>query len=87
MFNPWATVKQTSGIAATLLLSNSIAGLLGPLSMHPALPPGLPWWALASAARGWAGADFGSWRLANPTIGRLRAMALVIAGSKLIFTA
>ncbi|HVS27256.1 MAG TPA: sulfite exporter TauE/SafE family protein [Burkholderiales bacterium] len=87
IFSLWATVKQTSGIAAAFILVNSIAGLLGLLSMHPALPPGLPWWALAALSGGWMGAELGSRRFANPVIRKLLALVLLIAGSKMIFTA
>ncbi|MEW5967778.1 MAG: sulfite exporter TauE/SafE family protein [Pseudomonadota bacterium] len=81
----WASTRATSGVAAAFILLNSIAGLAGFLT-HGALPQAsvLPWWALAVAAGGWLGAEFGSRRLAPPWIRKLLALVLVIAGSKLV---
>ena len=83
----WASTRATSGVAAAFILLNSIAGLAGFLS-HGALPStaALPWWALAVAAGGWLGAEFGSRRLASPWIRKLLALVLVIAGSQLVLT-
>ena len=86
IFSLWATVKQTSGIAAAFILVNSVAGLLGLLSMHPVLPQSLPLWAVVALAGGWLGAEFGSKRLGNPTIQKLLALVLLIAGLKMVFT-
>lgn len=80
----WAKTKVISGVAAAFILMNSISGLLGILSKTPTLPAGLVYWALAAIAGGLIGAEFGSKRLANPTIRKLLAAVLVFAGSKML---
>lgn len=84
LFFRWADVKVASGIAAAFILVNSIAGLLGVLTSAPALPPALPYWAIAAVVGGFVGAEFGSKRLGNPTIQKLLAVVLLIAGVKMI---
>jgi uncharacterized protein len=80
----WAKTKVISGVAAAFILANSIAGLAGFLSKTPILPAGLVYWALAAIAGGLIGAEYGSKRLANPTIRKLLAAVLVFAGSKML---
>jgi uncharacterized membrane protein YfcA len=80
----WAKTKVISGVAAAFILVNSISGLLGVLTKSPTLPEGLGYWALAAIAGGWIGAEYGSKRLANPTIRKLLAVVLVFAGSKML---
>ena len=82
----WAEVRVISGIAAAFILVNSIAGLLGVMSNEPSLPAGLPYWAIAAVIGGFVGAEYGSRRLANPTIRKLLAVVLVVAGIKMIAT-
>ncbi len=83
----WAEPRKVSAVAAAFILVNSVAGLLGLVSRSPELPAALPWWALAAAVGGYIGSEFGSRRLGNPTIQRLLALVLAIAGLKMIFTA
>ncbi len=87
LFFRWASVKVISGIAAAFILVNSISGLLGVITTAPALPSALPYWAIAALAGGFLGAEFGSRRLGNPTIQKLLAVVLLIAGAKMIVTA
>lgn len=87
LFFRWAEVKVISGIAAAFILVNSIAGLLGVIASAPVFPSALPYWALAAAVGGYIGAEYGSKRLGNSTIQKLLAVALVIAGVKMIATA
>jgi uncharacterized protein len=82
----WATVKETAGISAAFILVNSIAGLLGYLTKLPALPSGLWFWAIAAAAGGWIGAEYGSNKIGSKSLQRLLAVVLTIAGIKLIWT-
>jgi hypothetical protein len=81
----WADTRRTAGVSAAFILVNSIAGLLGNLTGLQALPPALPYFALAAVAGGIVGSEFGSRRLANVTIRRLLAIVLVVAGVKMIF--
>ena len=87
LFFRWAEVKVISGIAAAFILVNSVAGLLGAITSSPALPSALPYWAVAAVVGGFIGAEYGSKRLGNPTIQKLLAVVLVIAGAKMIATA
>ena len=80
----WAKTKVISGVAAAFILVNSISGLLGFLSKSPSLPVGLIYWALAAVLGGLIGAQYGSRKLANPTIRKLLALVLVFAGSKMV---
>ena len=84
LFFSWARTKVISGIAAAFILANSISGLLGFLSKTPSLPVGLGYWGLAAIAGGLIGAEYGSQKLANPTIRKLLALVLLFAGSKML---
>jgi uncharacterized protein len=81
----WADTRRTAGVSAAFILVNSIAGLLGNLTNLHALPPALPYFALAAIVGGVIGSEFGSRRLASVTIRRLLAVVLVVAGVKMIF--
>lgn len=83
----WAEVRVISGISAAFILVNSVAGLLGVLTSAPAFPSALPYWAVAAIAGGFIGAEYGSRRFGNPTIKKLLAVVLLIAGIKMIATA
>lgn len=83
----WAEIKTISGVAAAFILVNSIAGLTGVLSKAPALAGALPLWALVVVVGGYIGAEYGSKRFRNPTLQKLLALVLVIAGIKMIATA
>jgi uncharacterized protein len=80
----WAETRQTLGLSAAINLSNSAAGLLGHLSSVMALPSAIPLWAAAAMIGGWVGAEYGSRRFSHPTLQRLLAAVLMIAGLKLI---
>lgn len=82
----WAETKVISGIAAAFILVNSIAGLLGVMSKVIVLPSALPYWVLAAVIGGYIGAEFGSKRLSNPTIRKVLAVVLLIAGAKMLVT-
>jgi uncharacterized protein len=82
----WATVKETAGVSAAFILVNSIAGLLGYMTKLPAWPTGLWLWAIAAAAGGWIGAEYGSNKIGSKWLQRLLAVVLTIAGIKLILT-
>ena len=84
LFFCWAKTKVISGVAAAFILANSISGLLSVLTKSPHLPAGLAYWAFAAIAGGLIGAEYGSKKLANPTIRKLLALVLVFAGSKML---
>lgn len=80
----WAKTKVISGVASAFILVNSISGLIGVMTKVPVLPAGLMYWALAAVLGGLIGAEYGSRKLANPTIRKLLALVLVFAGSKMV---
>jgi hypothetical protein len=82
----WGRMREVAAVAALFILVNSIAGLLGVMSHAPALPAALPLWALAAAAGGWIGAEYGSRRLKSEILQRLLAAVLAIAGAKMLLT-
>lgn len=84
LFFRWADMRMIAGIAASFILVNSIAGLLGVMTVAPALPAALPFWALAAVVGGLVGAELGSRRLGSPTIQRLLSLVLLVAGAKMI---
>ena len=87
LFFKWGETKVISGVAAAFILVNSISGLIGILIKSPILPRALPYWVLAAVLGGLIGAEYGSRRLANPIIRMLLALVLLLAGSKMIFSA
>ena len=81
----WAGTKQTSAVAAPFILLNSVAGLAAGFAAGAAALPGDIWvLVLAVLAGGWAGAEYGSKRLANPVVRRLLAVVLAVAGAKMV---
>ncbi len=84
IFFKWAETRVISGVAAAFILVNSIAGLIGVLIKQPTLPAALPYWALAAILGGLIGAEYGSRRLTTPSIRKLLALVLLLAGSKMI---
>lgn len=84
LFLRWADTKDTAGVSVAFILANSIAGLGGLLTKPFALPEGVALWAVAAALGGLIGSEFGSKRLGNPTLRKLLAVVLVVAGLKLV---
>jgi uncharacterized membrane protein YfcA len=82
----WAETKQASGVSAAFILANSIAGIVGLMTKPVTFPAMLPYWVVAAVLGGLIGSELGRKRLANPTLQRLLAVVLVIAGLKLILT-
>jgi hypothetical protein len=81
----WAGTKQTSAVAAPFILVNSLAALAAGFVRNPAPPPDYAWWLMAAVlVGGWAGAEYGSRRLANPLIRQVLAVVLAVAGGKMV---
>jgi uncharacterized membrane protein YfcA len=78
----WAGAKETAAASAAFILVNSIAGLAARAIVAGGLPAGL--WPLVAAAAvgGTIGSRLGSGRFRGPTIRRLLAVVLLIAGIK-----
>jgi len=81
----WAGTKQTSAVAAPFILVNSVSALAAGFVRNPVLPPDYAWILMAVVVLGgWAGAEYGSRRFANPLIRRLLAAVLAVAGGKMV---
>lgn len=80
----WSDPRTSAGLSAAFVLANSVAGLAGLLSRSPTLPAAVPVWAVAAVTGGLVGSYFGSRRFGGPTLRRLLAAVLVIAGLKFI---
>lgn len=84
----WAGIKQTAATSAAFILVNSISGLAGLLLSTRSCPPDLirwgPLWAAAALLGGASGAFLGANQLRTPTLRRLLAAVLIIAGLKLV---
>jgi len=82
----WAGTKQTSAVAAPFILVNSVAGLLAGFATRVSALPDQVWiLALAVLAGGWAGAEYGARRFANPIVRRFLAVVLAVAGAKMVW--
>ena len=81
----WAPLKVISGIAAAFILVNSIAGILGVISIEKSMQPSLLFWALAVILGGMIGSEYGSKHLTNKTISILLSLILLIGGIKMLF--
>jgi uncharacterized protein len=84
LFAGWAPPRLAAGISAAFILANSSAGLAGNVASVQALPGALPLWLAAVGVGGLLGAELGARRLAVPTLRRVLALVLVVAGLKLI---
>jgi uncharacterized membrane protein YfcA len=83
LFAGWSNTKVASGIAAVFILGNSVAGLLGNVSIVRSLPADLPVYAVAVVAGAFVGTTLGiRWR--PPAVMKALGVVLVIAGLKLI---
>lgn len=85
LLSGWAGTKQTSAVAAPFILVNSLAALAAGFVRNPTPPPDYAWWLMAAVLiGGWAGAEYGSRRFANPLIRQVLAVVLGIAGGKMV---
>ncbi len=80
----WARTKETSGISATFILVNSVAGLLGHVSAVSNIPSNIFLWALAAVIGGLIGTELGTRVLPIAGIRRWLSIVLVVAGVKLL---
>jgi uncharacterized membrane protein YfcA len=85
MFLRWAPIKVISGVAAAFILVNSIAGLLGIVSVQTEIHASMFIWAIAVIIGGLIGAEYGSKRLGNRMILYILAVVTLIGGLKMFF--
>ena len=82
LFAGWSSTKTASGIAAVFILGNSIAGLMGNVAIVRALPPDLPYYAVAVLLGAVIGTTLGI-RWQPPMVLKALGLVLIIAGLKL----
>lgn len=80
----WASPRTTSGTMAPFILVVSASGLAGNFGSVGALPPELPWFALAVVAGGLVGTWFGSRRFSPREILYALAAVELVAAWKLL---
>lgn len=86
LFAGWAHPRQAAGVSAAFILVNSVAGLAGHVMVIGPLPTTIVTWAIAAAVGAVVGSEVGVRGLAERTFRRLLAVALAVAGVKLIVT-
>ena len=84
LFMGWAETRDSAGVSALFILLNSIAGIAGHLASLPMLPPATILMAGAAFSGGLIGSTYGARYGAPSTLRKLLAVALVIAGAKML---
>ena len=79
----WATARRAAALAQVNNVYTALAGLLG-VGLKAALPPMLPWWALAAGLGGLAGAWIGARHLPATALRLILALILLASGVKLL---
>ena len=82
----WAEIRTISGVSAAFILFNSVAGLLGNFSSAGRLPASTLIYVPFVILGAFVGSKLGSKRIAGPSLRKLLAIVLVIAGFKFILT-
>lgn len=86
ILNAWEEPRHTSGVVATFILLNSIAGLAGNVTTVGSLPRELPMFLAAVGTGALLGTWLGVERLPRPWLLRTLGAVLLVAGAKLLFT-
>jgi hypothetical protein len=86
IFLRWSAAQNTTGISATFIVLNSMAGLAGNWSAMGSLPPYLPLLVGAVLAGGALGVWLGVNRYSTAMLRRALALVMVVAGLKLLLT-
>lgn len=86
LFMRWAKTKNAAAVSALFILVNSSAGLLGNLNSTRHFPVFAIALGVAAAVGGTAGSYYGSQKFNHALIKRLLAIALLVAGMKLILS-
>ncbi|HEU0221671.1 MAG TPA: sulfite exporter TauE/SafE family protein [Paracoccaceae bacterium] len=82
----WVSVRRTAAVTAAYNLLNSAAALFGAYSILGSIPQALPLWLVAVGAGGAIGALIGSRHLPDGALRFILAVALLVAGVKLVLT-
>ena len=83
----WCSIRQSAAVAAGFILLNSIAGLAGYVASDQSWPLGTGWLVMAALAGCLVGGELASHRASSSTLQKLLAVVLIIAGSKMGYTA
>ncbi len=86
LFMHWTDTRRASGVAATFILVNSIAGLAGTSFTLQTLPAALPLWSVAALAGGLLGTWLGTKMLPVPGLRYVLGAVLIIASAKMLLT-
>ena len=84
MLAAWASSKQAAAVSAVFILCNSVAGLAGLIAAKGVVPNFVWQFGAAVVIGGLVGSGLGANRFHAPTIKRLLAAVLVVAGMKLL---
>lgn len=87
LFLCWTNMRTNAAIAAAFILANSIAGLLGHMTVATSWPTGLPVLVVAALLGGLIGSELATRRVAPANLRKLLGIVLVIAGVKMFMTA
>jgi uncharacterized membrane protein YfcA len=79
----WAPTKRVAAVAQTSNLFTAAPAFAAIWATHPALPPQLPWWALAAGAGGLLGAWLGAKHLPAKALRYMLAGILLASGIRL----
>jgi uncharacterized membrane protein YfcA len=79
----WTGTRRTAAVAQASNLFTSLPALAGAWASAPALPPQLPWWALAAGAGGIIGSWLGAKHLPVTILRYILAAILIASGLKL----
>lgn len=82
----WAGSHEAAAVSALFILVNSSAGLAAHMLAGRVVPAPAWSWALAAVIGGFCGARLGSRRLPAPTLRRLLAAVITVAGGKLLLS-
>ncbi|MEM8858569.1 MAG: sulfite exporter TauE/SafE family protein [Chloroflexota bacterium] len=80
----WTTTRKGMGITAAFVLVNSIAGLMGNLSVMQSVPHQLPYWLLAAGLGGWLGTSLSTKGLEPKQLRKLLAFVCLIAAVRML---
>ena len=83
----WCSIRQSAAVAAGFILLNSLAGLAGYVASDQSWPMGTGWLVMAALAGCLVGGELASHRASSSTLQKLLAAVLIIAGSKMGYTA
>lgn len=83
----WCSIRQSTAVAAGFILLNSLAGLAGYVASDQSWPMGTGWLVMAALAGCLVGGELASHRASSWTLQKLLAAVLIIAGSKMGYTA